>query len=660
MSHHHPRNLRRLALATTATTLLCCAHAQAAITQTHLAFTGDTSTSMAVTFKEDAAVVGTTATAYARPKGGTGGAAACAVPTGAPADCLPLTLTRTDAQGVAGTGPFFTFFTGTFTHLTPGAGYDWFATTTATPAGVAPGTFTTAAGGDKPYTAATYGEVHVDDGDDVVPFGASGPGDYSVQGVVGLNQANKVVLSQNVRPAFVVSSGDNQNDGTMEPMWDRLLAGAYTFPNGTVMDGTPTRSLLGSVPFMSALGDHEYKNTAVPGTASPLFYAHFPNPANGPSGQENRSYSYDYNGVHWTVLEASPGVHPAQSPAYWQHELQWLDADLASASTRTRFQVVVMHHPPFHSKTSRVYPSYADPEFRDDVMPLFDKYGVDVVVASHDAHNVRSYPVVGVPTPDRQAGQPKLSPEVVAPGKGTTYLEQSSTGKNYDGLLDDEPWVAWSQSEETMPAILLFTFGASTISAKFVRTDALDPVTHQLIPTGRPVDSFTIPAVPVPGSDTPPAGPAGPKGDPGQTGAGGLNGAKGDAGPAGPFGPVGPVGPAGPMGAAGRNGTFSFLATRSAATKVRRGRTATVTFAVQNRTTEAVAGTTAAVTAPASLHAAGARSIKVPALAAGRSATVRVRLKVGRLASLGLHTVHVRLKVGGVTRTSSARLRVTR
>ncbi|HEY4095460.1 MAG TPA: metallophosphoesterase [Baekduia sp.] len=648
-----PRRLHLLAAATTLAALIPCATSQAAITQTHLAFTGDTSTSMAVTFKEDASVVGTTGMAYARPAGGSGGAAACVVsPT--PADCLALPLTRTDAQAVAGTGPFFTFYTGTFTGLTPGASYDWFVTTTATPAGVSPGTFTTARGGNAPYTAATYGEVHVDDGDDVVPFGASGPGDYSVQGVVGLNQANSVVLNQNAPASFVVSSGDNQNDGTMEDMWDRVLQGKYTFPDSTVMDGTPTRTMLGKIPYMSALGDHEYKNTAVPGTASPLFYAHFPNPDNGPSGQEDRSYSYDYNGVHWTILEASPGNEPSENTDYWHHEIDWLDADLASAATRTRFQVVVMHQPPFHSKTSRVYPEYADPEFRDDVMPLFDKYGVDVVVSGHDAHNVRSFPLVGVPTPDWTEGQPKISPEVVAPGKGTTYLEQSTTGKNYDGLLDSEPWVAWSQTAETMPAVLLFTFGEKTISARFVRTDALDPVTDTLMPTGQPVDSFTIPQVSPAGSDAPVIGPAGPSGADGTNGANGATGAKGDAGPAGPLGPIGP------KGAAGRNGTFSLTASKSSATKVRRGHTATLSFVARNATTGTFGGATATAIVPKALKVSGTRSAKIARLAAGKSRTVRLRLKIGRTATVGTHTVKVRLRVAGQTLTQSVKLRVSR
>jgi len=538
----------------TAAILLPAAPASAAIVDAHLALTGDTTTTMTVTFKEDAAVADTTALAYARPAGAPGGAAACAVAP-APVDCLQITPARTEATGVAGIGTVYTFFTGTFTGLTPGASYDWFVSDSVTPAGVSPGTFTTAAGGDTPYTAATYGEVHVDDGDDVTAFGASAPGDYSIPGLVGLWAADNVVWNQPVRPAFVVSSGDNMNDGTMEEKYDQFFDGqSSTGPKA--QDTRSIATVTGSVPFMSALGDHEYKNTATPGTASPLFYAHFPNPDNGPTGQEDRSYSYDYNGVHWVVLEASPGLHPAAFPEYWKHELAWLEEDLASAVQRTRFQIVVMHQPPFHSKTSRVYPEYADPEFRDDLLPIFDKYGVEAVVSGHDAHDIRSFPLVGTPTPDWKQGEPTISPEIVAPGKGTTYLEQSTTGKNYEGLLDGEPWVAWSQSEETLPTVLLFTFGAKSISAKFVRTDALDPVTHQLVPTGQPVDSFTIPQVPVPGSEAPEVGPAGPKGETGATGPSGPSGPNGTTGPKGDpgtKGSTGATGPAGPRGPAGRD-----------------------------------------------------------------------------------------------------------
>jgi hypothetical protein len=654
-----PRRSRRLLAATTVAAALTPAAANAAIVDAHLALTGDAATTMAVTFKEDAADVNTTATGYVAPASGdpahnAAQACAAAATTPLPAGCIALPLGRTDAQGIVGNSgsPFYTFFTGTFTGLTENRSYDWFVADSKTPAGYAPGTFRTAHSGDAEYTAATYGEVHVDDGDDVVNFGASAPGDYSVQGVVGLAQADSVVYNQNVRPSFVVSSGDNMNDGSMENMYDRLLQGTYTYPNNSVLDNTPVLRLMGSTPFMSALGDHEYKNSAVAGTASPLYHAHFPNTGNGPSGQEDRSYSYDYQGVHWTVLEASPGLHPASFPAYWQHELEWLDADLKSAVRRTRFQVVVMHQPPFHSKTSRVYPTYADPEFRDDIMPLMDKYGVEVVVSGHDAHNVRSYPLNAEPTPDWQTGMPRESPKIVAPGKGTVYLEQSTTGKNYDGLLDGEPWVAWSQDQSTMPAVLLFTFGKDAISAKFVRTDTKDPVHGNLMPTGLPVDDFTIPQVQPQGSDdgttTTPV-----KGDAGDNGKDGDNGAKGDTGAAGP---------AGPRGAAGRNGTFTLSVSKRSASSVRRGHTAALALVLRNGTTASSGRGTLTAVAPKALRVAGGttRAFKVAVPAAGASRTVKVALKVGKGAARGTHSIKVKLSLGGQVVTTTVRLKVTR
>lgn len=647
--------------ATIAAAALSPAAANAAIVDVHLAFTGDAATTMTVTFKEDAADVTTSAVAYAAPAGGTAqnAAQACAATTPLPASCIALPLGRTDAEGVDdNAGPFYAFFTGTFTGLTPNTSYDWFVADTTTPAGYAPGTFTTAHTGDAEYTAATYGEVHVDDGDDVVNFGAAAARDYSVQGVVGANYADGVVDNQNTRPAFVVSSGDNMNDGTMEPMYDRLLQGTYT-PTGssTPMDNTNTLKLMGSVPFMSALGDHEYKNTAVAGTASPLYYAHFPNPGNGPTGQEDRSYSYDYQGVHWTVLEASPGVHPASFPAYWQHELQWLDQDLASAARRTRFQVVVMHQPPFHSKTSRVYPEYADPEFRDDIMPLMDKYGVELVVSGHDAHNVRSYPLNGEPTPDWHAGEPKLSPKVVAPGKGTVYLEQSTTGKNYDGLLDGEPWVAWSQSQSTMPAVLLFTFGKDAISAKFVRTDVKSEVDGRLLATGQPVDDFTIPQVQAAGTDT---STTPVKGDTGAAGTDGRNGAAGAKGDTGARGATGATGATGPVG---RDGTFTLTVARASASSVRRGRAATLALVLRNGTASSPSGRAVlTAVAPKALHLSGGTTHvkEVAAPAPGTSRTVKLSLKVGRTAARGTHTVKVKLRLGGDVITTYVRLKVTR
>lgn len=151
----------------------------------------------------------------------------------------------------------------------------------------------------------------------------------------------------------------------------------------------------------------------------------------------------------------------------------------------------------------------------------------------------------------------------------------------------------------------------------------------------------------------------------GDGGAAGRDGANGPAGPAGPLGPVGPVGPSGPTGpkgdagAPGRDGTFSLSASRTTATRVRRGRTATVSLRVRNGTAAAFAGSTLTVSAPKALKARG-RAVRLGRLRAGESRTVRLRLAIGRTARVGTHVVTVRMRVGRATVTQRVRLRVTR
>lgn len=137
---------------------------------------------------------------------------------------------------------------------------------------------------------------------------------------------------------------------------------------------------------------------------------------------------------------------------------------------------------------------------------------------------------------------------------------------------------------------------------------------------------------------------------PGNTpGATGETGATGLAGPVGQVGPVGPVGPAGP---AGKNGVVTFAA-KTAKASVEPGHVATLSFTVGNGSTGELPATVLSATVPKRLHVSGGRFAVVASLAAGRSRTVTLRLKVGARAKDGAYRVEVTLKVGAkrVTRT---------
>ncbi|HEV7616184.1 MAG TPA: lamin tail domain-containing protein [Solirubrobacterales bacterium] len=144
-----------------------------------------------------------------------------------------------------------------------------------------------------------------------------------------------------------------------------------------------------------------------------------------------------------------------------------------------------------------------------------------------------------------------------------------------------------------------------------------------------------------PGGTTGPAGPTGPQGPAGEKGA---TGAKGDTGS------QGAAGAQGPAGAAGKDGVFRFSA-KAASVSARSGGTASLSFLLANESAGKVGKLTLTAVAPVSLHVVGSPSLKVAALKAGRSRTVRLQLTLGRQAEPGKHAVKVQLKVGGTTVT---------
>ncbi len=405
--------------------------AAAGISQVKLSYRNDPTTSIAVSWRDNATagpgvlqLVPSAAADFA--SCGSAGSA-----------CVVVDAQRRSIGSSDG-GPYG-YYQADATALKPGAAYTY---RVVDGAAVSPQYgFTTPSGGNSPLRAAFLGEVHI--GDEVQPGWP----------VPALKPTLEQIRASGAQ--FVISAGDNINTGTNETEWERLFqADPATFA---------------SVPMSSAVGNHETYGAFSKGVPSEQYFAAFPAPANGDGS--GRYFSYDVNGVHFAVVEAN-----LETPRpYFDREMAWLDADLKAAAKRTRFQVVVDHSPPFHSKTSRVTPNYENPEFREQLVPLMDKYGVEMVVSGHDKHYVRSYPLVG--KRDRGA-VPAISPRRVGPGKGTTYLELTSTGQNYPDFLP-QPWMATSAPVSS--EYLQLDFGADSIAAKAIRPD------------GTVLDSFTVP-----------------------------------------------------------------------------------------------------------------------------------------------------------------------
>lgn len=165
-------------------------------------------------------------------------------------------------------------------------------------------------------------------------------------------------------PDFAVTVGDLVNNGSNVEQWhSRHFA--------------PLSSFAAQVPLFAAIGNHDYE-CGLPGCpGAAMFAAYFANPGNG------FYYSFDYGNGHFVVLDPfdeAPGT-VAFDPAGAQ--AAWLTQDLGSERAKAAaFRFVFVHQPPFSEYWDGAgYDGEA--ALRDNLVPLLERFGVDLVFSGH-------------------------------------------------------------------------------------------------------------------------------------------------------------------------------------------------------------------------------------------------------------------------------------
>lgn len=224
-------------------------------------------------------------------------------------------------------------------------------------------------------------------------FGDCGQGTTSQQQVA--NQVNKL------KPDFIFVPGDIvYSRGRISEYREKF----YPVYNAEQLPLLRTRLML-AVP-----GNHD--TATVDLTKYPdaqAYYYYWNQPLNGPDvnavGQERKfegdpadvqaalknggdnmkrmgSYSFDYGNAHWTVLDTSTYLEWSEPQMR-----DWLEKDLRAAQSAT-WRFVSMHHPPFNSSKAH----FREQHVRQ-LVDLFEKYDVDLVIAGHVHNYQRTYPL---------------------------------------------------------------------------------------------------------------------------------------------------------------------------------------------------------------------------------------------------------------------------
>lgn len=171
-----------------------------------------------------------------------------------------------------------------------------------------------------------------------------------------------------------------------------LMLGDNAYPDGTDADYQKAvfnvlGDILKTTPLWPTLGNHDAHSADSPTQTGP-YYDIFVLPKNGEAGgvasNTEAYYSFDYANMHFICLDSADSNRGVTAPM-----AVWLKQDLAV--TKADWIIAFWHHPPY-SKGSHDSDTEAELiQMRENIVPLLETGGVDLVIAGHSHAYERSY-----------------------------------------------------------------------------------------------------------------------------------------------------------------------------------------------------------------------------------------------------------------------------
>ena len=150
-------------------------------------------------------------------------------------------------------------------------------------------------------------------------------------------------------------------------------------------------SLLRRIPVWSTIGNHETAQSPLFDPEYP-YYKNFTLPTAGEAGGEpsgtERYYSANYGNIHLVCLDSMTSDRGPQAAM-----ANWLRSDLASNTAR--WVIAYWHHPPYTKGTHDSDFELELVEMRENLVPILEEYGVDLVLAGHSHVYERSWLLTG-------------------------------------------------------------------------------------------------------------------------------------------------------------------------------------------------------------------------------------------------------------------------
>ncbi len=247
-------------------------------------------------------------------------------------------------------------------------------------------------------------------------------------------------------------------------------------------------NILGNTAFFPSPGNHEYYETTTAQADRKINYFDVISvPTKGEMGgvasNTKAYYSYNYGNIHFISLDSygfdggKYRFYEPESPQY-----QWLIKDLES--NKSLWTIIYFHHPPY---TRRSHDSNSEIELiltREGLVPIFDKYKVDLVLSGHSHVYERSYLIKGhtknLETFDTQTHVVQQangryeknagSKPFINKDEGTIYCVVGSAGR-LDWNGDPTAHITSAYANYTIGGSLLLTIDNNRLDGRWVCAD---------------------------------------------------------------------------------------------------------------------------------------------------------------------------------------------
>jgi len=183
---------------------------------------------------------------------------------------------------------------------------------------------------------------------------------------------------------FVASAGDLVAEGHDVRLWNE-----WRDAQGFVTATMPSLPVVGNHDLHRVPGSPDAKAVL---SVSPIWHQLFSLPDNGPDAREMKGQSYfmDYQGVRFVVVDvnvfANEEFDAGAKQRIWNSQIAWVNKVLAN--NPNRWTIVLQHQPLYAMAKGRDYQ-----EMRAALGPLYEKYGIDLVLLGHDHLYSRSHKV---------------------------------------------------------------------------------------------------------------------------------------------------------------------------------------------------------------------------------------------------------------------------